>query len=155
MGLLTTDQSKKNRPPFILICLVWVRGWESFHFSFFFFFTAFFTLPAQSSLGFTQNTNPLLRLYSSSPSLFFFLCDVPCSYLQSPWLHTRHLWYQTTVTGPYHSIFYGKILVPSQPTLKLEDHPLSALLDCLFNTFAVTRRPSPLSTAWASAKGLT
>jgi hypothetical protein len=32
-------------------------------------------------------------------------------------------------------IFYGELL-PPRPTPKLEDHPLSAVRDCLFNIFA-------------------
>jgi hypothetical protein len=41
-------------------------------------------------------------------------------------------------------IFYGEELLPPRPTPKLEDHPLSAVRDCLFNVFAATlhiRRP--------------
>jgi hypothetical protein len=34
-------------------------------------------------------------------------------------------------------IFYGELLAP-RPTPKLEDHPLSAVRDCLFNIFAPT-----------------
>jgi len=44
--------------------------------------------------------------------------------------------------------FYGEGLLAPRPTLKLEDHPLSAVRDCLFNIFAATLhiwRPSPLS----------
>jgi hypothetical protein len=40
-------------------------------------------------------------------------------------------------------IFYGELLAP-RPTPKLEDHPLSAVRDCLFNVFTATlhiRRP--------------
>jgi len=33
--------------------------------------------------------------------------------------------------------FYGKLSAP-RPTPKLENHPLSAILDCLFNVFAAT-----------------
>jgi len=33
--------------------------------------------------------------------------------------------------------FYGELLAPS-PTSKLEDHPLSAVRECLFNIFAAT-----------------
>jgi hypothetical protein len=33
---------------------------------------------------------------------------------------------------------YGEELSPPSPTPKLKDHPLSAVSDCLFNTFAVT-----------------
>ena len=34
--------------------------------------------------------------------------------------------------------FYGEELLAPRPTPKLEDHPLSAVCDCLFNTFAAT-----------------
>jgi hypothetical protein len=34
-------------------------------------------------------------------------------------------------------IFYGQLLAP-RPTPKLEDHPLSAVRDCLLNVFAAT-----------------
>jgi hypothetical protein len=42
------------------------------------------------------------------------------------------------------AIFYGEELLAPRPTPKLEDHPLSAVCDCLFNVFAATlhiRRP--------------
>jgi hypothetical protein len=41
-------------------------------------------------------------------------------------------------------IFYGEEFLAPRPTPKLEDHPLSAVRDCLFNVFAATlhiRRP--------------
>jgi hypothetical protein len=41
-------------------------------------------------------------------------------------------------------IFYGEEPLAPRPTPKLEDHPLSAVHDCLFNVFAATlhiRRP--------------
>jgi hypothetical protein len=34
--------------------------------------------------------------------------------------------------------FYGDELLAPRPTSKLEDHPLSAVQDCLFNIFAAT-----------------
>jgi hypothetical protein len=34
--------------------------------------------------------------------------------------------------------FHGEELLAPRPMRKLEDHPLSAVLDCLFNTFAAT-----------------
>jgi len=34
--------------------------------------------------------------------------------------------------------FYREELLAPRPTLKLEDHPLSAVRDCLFNLFAAT-----------------
>jgi hypothetical protein len=48
---------------------------------------------------------------------------------------------------------YEEFVAPS-PTPKLEDHPLSAVRDCLFNIFAATLhiwRPSPPSTTWGRA----
>jgi hypothetical protein len=35
-------------------------------------------------------------------------------------------------------IFYGEELLAPRPTPKLEDHPMSAVRDCLFNVFAAT-----------------
>jgi hypothetical protein len=35
-------------------------------------------------------------------------------------------------------LFYGEELLAPRPTPKLEDHPLSAVRDCLFNVFAAT-----------------
>jgi len=39
---------------------------------------------------------------------------------------------------PNKASFYGKDLLASRPTPKLEDRPLSAIRDCLFNIFAAT-----------------
>jgi hypothetical protein len=36
------------------------------------------------------------------------------------------------------TIFYGEELLAPRPTPKLEDHPLSAVRDCLFSVFAAT-----------------
>jgi hypothetical protein len=38
--------------------------------------------------------------------------------------------------------FYGEELLAPRPTTKLEDHPLSAVRNCLFNIFAATLRIS-------------
>jgi len=49
--------------------------------------------------------------------------------------------------------FYGEELLALRPTPKLEDHSLSALCDCLFDTFSATLhvwRPSPSAT-WGFA----
>jgi hypothetical protein len=49
--------------------------------------------------------------------------------------------------------FYSEELLALRPTPKLEDHPLSAVRDCLFNIFAATLhtwRPSPSAT-WGRA----
>jgi hypothetical protein len=35
-------------------------------------------------------------------------------------------------------IFYSEELLAPRPTPKLEDHPFSAVRDCLFNVFAAT-----------------
>jgi hypothetical protein len=51
-------------------------------------------------------------------------------------------------------IFYGEELLAPHKTPKLEDHPLSADRDCLFNIFAATLhiwRPSSLSATWGRA----
>jgi hypothetical protein len=51
-------------------------------------------------------------------------------------------------------IFYGEDLLAPRPTLKLEDHPLSAVRDCLFNIFTATLhiwRPFPPSATWGRA----
>jgi len=61
---------------------------------------------------------------------------------------------QVPVTCPYHSInpgrrlsvrtfrneicFYGEEVLALRPNPNLEDYPLSAVHDCLFNIFAVT-----------------
>jgi len=37
-----------------------------------------------------------------------------------------------------HDTFSGSVVVTTSPNPKLEDHPLSAVRDCLFNTFATT-----------------
>ena len=37
-----------------------------------------------------------------------------------------------------HFFFHGKELLAPRPTPKLEDHPLPAVRDCLFNLFAAT-----------------
>jgi hypothetical protein len=50
-------------------------------------------------------------------------------------------------------LFYGEVLLAPRPKPKLEDQPLSAVCDCLFNVFAPTLwRPSPPSTTWGRAK---
>jgi hypothetical protein len=51
-------------------------------------------------------------------------------------------------------IFYGEELLAPRPTPKLEEHPLSAVRDCLFNIFAPTLqnwRESPPSATWGGA----
>jgi hypothetical protein len=50
--------------------------------------------------------------------------------------------------------FYGEELLAPRPNPKLEDHPLSAVRDCLFNIFAATLhtwRASPPSATWGRA----
>jgi hypothetical protein len=56
----------------------------------------------------------------------------------------------TFVTGLF---FYGELLAPRPPP-KLEDHPLSAVRDCLFNILAAALqnwRTSPPSATWGRA----
>jgi hypothetical protein len=51
-------------------------------------------------------------------------------------------------------ILYCEVLWAPRPTPKLEDRPLSAVHDCLFNMFAATIhmwRPSPPSATWGRA----
>jgi hypothetical protein len=51
-------------------------------------------------------------------------------------------------------IFYGEELLAPRPTPKLEDHPLLAVRDCLFNIFAATLhiwRPFPPFATWGRA----
>jgi len=48
---------------------------------------------------------------------------------------TRKLFLQMILTGYF---FYGEELLAPRPTPKLEDHPLSAICDYLFNIFAAT-----------------
>jgi len=51
-------------------------------------------------------------------------------------------------------VFYGEELLGPHPTPKLEDYPLSAVRDCLFNVFAATLhswRPFPPSATWGRA----
>ena len=53
--------------------------------------------------------------------------------------------------------FYSKAFSTPRPIPKLEDHPLSAVRDCLFNIFAATLhiwRPSRTSAIWRRAKSL-
>ena len=47
-------------------------------------------------------------------------------------------------------IFYGELLLAHRPTHKLEDHPLSAVLYCLFNISAATLH-FPLVTKFAGS----
>jgi len=65
----------------------------------------------------------------------------PCSqYLSSP---------RPCVTFHKSWFLYGEELLAPRPTPKLEDHPLKAVCDCLFNILAATLhiwRPSPPST---------
>ena len=49
-------------------------------------------------------------------------------------LQRKHPACECFVTG----LFYREGLLAPRPTLKLEDHPLSAVHDCLFNIFAAT-----------------
>ena len=72
--------------------------------------------PATCSNLEPARSNPLLRLHQSiSPGPVLTL-----------WLYRNMI------------RFYGEELLTPRPTLKLEDHPLSAVRDCWFNIFAAT-----------------
>jgi hypothetical protein len=43
------------------------------------------------------------------------------------------------------AVFYGEALLAPRPTPKLEDHPSSAVRDCLFNLFAAALHTGGLS----------
>ena len=54
-----------------------------------------------------------------------------------------HLWIVLSPEEASHHVFlnmgfHGEALLAPRPTLNLEDHPLSAFCDCLFNLFAAT-----------------
>ena len=51
-------------------------------------------------------------------------------------VQVRGLLYECFVTRYF--IFVGEELLAPRPTAKLEDNPLSAVRDCLFNIFAAT-----------------
>jgi len=51
-------------------------------------------------------------------------------------------------------VFYGEELLALRPTPRQEEHPMSAVRDCLFSIFAATFhiwRPSPPSATWGRA----
>jgi hypothetical protein len=50
-------------------------------------------------------------------------------------------------------VFYGEGLLAPWPTLKLDDHSLSFVHDCLFNLFIATLHPQPKDPSCCSDKG--
>ena len=77
----------------------------------------------------------------SSPYLHIPLPEDPSYQISCP--HFQLSSYQTISPGPRlmirsKSSFYGEKLSTPRPTPELEDHPLSAVSDCLFNIFAAT-----------------
>jgi hypothetical protein len=58
--------------------------------------------------------------------------------------------FEDFVTFRNKLIFYGEELLAPRPTPKLQDHPLSAVRDCLFSIFAITlhswKTSAPLAT---------
>jgi hypothetical protein len=52
-------------------------------------------------------------------------------------------------------IFYDEKFLAPRPTTKQEDHPLSAVRDCLFNIFAATLHPQPEDAPCRGDKGPT
>jgi hypothetical protein len=91
------------------------------------------------------STHLRLRLPSGLLPIFFRF-----GHLSKEFVHVRgFLWIFVTSL-----FFYGEELLALHPTPNLENHPLSAVRDCLFNTFAATlhiRRPSPPSATWGRA----
>jgi hypothetical protein len=74
-------------------------------------------------------------------SIFFILARLSKESVQVP----GPLWHFVT-----RLFFYNELLAP-RPTPKLEDHPLSAICDCLFNILAATLHicgPTPSSATW-------
>jgi hypothetical protein len=67
-------------------------------------------------------------------------------------VHNNPLKYETpwNISSQTVFFFYCEELLARRPTLKLEDHPLSAVRDCLFNIFAaevinaLQLRPPPI-----------
>jgi hypothetical protein len=49
-----------------------------------------------------------------------------------------HQWFQGFFVRVTWLMFYGEDLLAPRPALKLGDHPLSAVCDCLYSIFAVT-----------------
>jgi len=77
-----------------------------------------------------------LNLTIQAPNIASTESHAPFPFLRS---------YQGTSSGPKHvcvfrnyDSFYGEELSAPRPTPKLNDHPLSAVRDCLFNIFATT-----------------
>jgi hypothetical protein len=87
-------------------------------------------------------------------------CRMPCP-SHPPWLdHSNYAWRRVQVIRGFVNVFvtslffYGEEFLAPRPTPKLEDHPLSAVSDCLFNIFAASLhnwRASPPSATWGRA----
>jgi len=77
-----------------------------------------------------------------TPAPYFLKIHLTKSYVHFPLLRS----YQSFSPGPRLSVwmfrnsirFYGEELLAPRPTPKLEDYPLSAVRDCLWNVFAAT-----------------
>ena len=104
-------------------------------------------MPPSSHL--TSCTSTKSNLYLAN-SLATFLRDpdlhrlTTCTKSHVPLLLLRSC--QRISPGPKHmypfrnkTSFYGKVLLAPPPNIKLEDHFLSAVRDCLFNTFVSAR----------------
>ena len=69
----------------------------------------------------------------AQPISFFSILS-PAQYCGLFCLHRKHPAWKCSLTG----LFYREGLLAPRPTPKLEDHPLSAVHNCLFNIFAAT-----------------
>jgi hypothetical protein len=93
-----------------------------------------------------------LRSISILSTYLGLTSNIPSTKSQNHFLSLR--WFiQGICPGP-RLIFLQRGVVCPTPNPKLEDHPLSAVHDCLFNIFAATLhiwRPSPPSATWGRA----
>jgi hypothetical protein len=108
---------------------------------------------------------PISYMHSSSPPFVLHALPISSFFTWSSWLYLEK---STSYEAPHYAvivprllvifrnklIFYGEELLAPHPTPMMEDHPLSAVRDCLFNIFAAslhTWRASPPSATWGRA----
>jgi len=94
------------------------------------FFTSIWIGPGAHPASYTMGTGSFLGVKQPGhgvdhppPSSLFCFC-----------LQGKHL----ACVFRNKGFFYGEELLAPHPTPKLEDHPVSAVRDCLFNIFAAT-----------------